>query len=68
MTASNLQDANGTAINVQLFDVTTLQDSFAADAAPAVGSAGSSSFYESVDFVGAVKAGNDWVSGWTTGL
>lgn len=68
VTASNLQDANGTAINVQVFDVTTLEDSFAADEAPAVGSAGSSSFYESVDFVGAVKAGNDWVSGWTTGL
>jgi len=68
VTASNLQDANGAAINVQVFDVTTLEDSFAADAAPAVGSAGSSSFYESVDFVGAVKAGNDWVSGWTTGL
>jgi hypothetical protein len=68
VTASNLQDANGTAINVQVFDVTTLQDNFAADAAPAVGGAGSSSFYDAVDFVGAVKAGNDWVSGWTTGL
>jgi len=68
VTASNLQDANGAAINVQVFDVTTLQDNFAADAAPAVGGAGSSSFYDAVDFVGAVKAGNDWVSGWTTGL
>ena len=68
VTAPSLADANGAAINVSVFDVTRLRDSFAADAAPALGNAGSSSFFESVDFIGAVKEGDDWVAGWTVGL
>src|SRR5690606_7734620 len=68
VTAPNMTDANGTPINVTVFDVTRLQDNFAANAAPALGNPGSSSFFEAVDFVGAVKAGDDWVSGWTVGL
>lgn len=68
VTAGTLTDANGTAINVPVFDVTRLSDNFAAQAVPALGSAGSSSFFDSVDFIGAVKSGQDWVSGWTTGL
>ena len=68
ITAPNMTDANGAAINVTVFDVTRLQDDFSADAAPALGSSGSSSFFEAVDFIGAVKEGDDWVSGWTTGL
>ncbi|MEX0964070.1 MAG: hypothetical protein WDZ52_08545 [Pseudohongiellaceae bacterium] len=65
VTAANLTDANGAAINVGVFDVTQLQDDFAAGAQPQVGSAGSSSFFKSVDFLGAVSADDDWVSGWT---
>lgn len=68
VTAANLADANGTAINVNVFDVTRLSNNFDAASAPALGGSGSSSFFESVDFIGAVKAGDDWVSGWTTGL
>lgn len=68
ITAPNMTDANGNAINVTVFDVTRLQDNFAADAAPALGGSGSSSFFEAVDFIGAVKEGDDWVSGWTVGL
>ena len=68
ITAPSFTDANGGAISVDVFDVTRLRDSFAADAPPALGSAGSSSFFEAVDFIGAVKEGDDWVSGWTTGL
>jgi len=68
ITAPSFADANGNAITVDVFDVTRLRDSFAADAAPALGNAGSSSFFEAVDFIGAVKEGDDWVSGWTTGL
>lgn len=68
VTATNMQDANAAPINVTVFDVTTLEDSFGAQAVPAVGVTGSSSFFDSVDFVGAVKSGNDWVAGWTVGL
>ncbi|ALO47035.1 hypothetical protein [Pseudohongiella spirulinae] len=68
ITAPSMTDANGNPINVTVFDVTRLRDNFAADAAPALGSSGSSSFFEAVDFIGAVKEGDDWVSGWTVGL
>lgn len=68
ITAPTMTDANGNPINVTVFDVTRLQDNFAADAPPALGAPGSSSFFKAVDFVGAVKEGNDWVSGWTVGL
>ncbi|MEX1198358.1 MAG: hypothetical protein WEB57_10930 [Pseudohongiellaceae bacterium] len=68
VTASSLTDANGTPINVDVFDVTRLEDDFAAQAQPALGSAGSSSFFDAVDFIGAVSEDDDWVSGWTTGL
>lgn len=68
ITAPTMTDANGNPISVTVFDVTRLQDNFAADAPPALGAPGSSSFFEAVDFVGAVKEGNDWVSGWTVGL
>jgi hypothetical protein len=63
-----LQDANSAAIPVTIYNVTQLGDDFEAQAIPAVGAAGSSSFFEAVDFIGAVKAGDDWVAGWTTGL
>lgn len=68
ITAPTMTDANGAPINVAVFDVTRLQDQFAADAPPALGSSGSSSFFRAVDFIGAVKEGKDWVSGWTVGL
>lgn len=68
VTASTMTDANGATISVPVFDVTRLRDNFTAEAVPALGAAGSSSFFDAVDFIGAVKAGQDWVSGWTTGL
>ena len=68
VTAGSFSDANGTAISVPVFDVTRLQDNFEARAVPALGAAGSSSFFDRVDFVGAVKAGEDWVAGWTHGF
>ncbi|GAB1255980.1 hypothetical protein [Aurantivibrio plasticivorans] len=68
ITAASLTDANAAPIAVTVYDVTQLEDSFDAQAIPALGGSGSSSFFESVDFVGAVSAGDDWVSGWTTGL
>lgn len=64
-TAATLSDATSAPINVTIFDVTTLDDSWTAEAPPAMGS---SSFFEAVDFIGAVKSGEDWVSGWTVGL
>lgn len=66
VTAAALSDATSAAIGVPVFDVTTLSDSWAAEEAPAVG--GSSSFFEAVDFIGAVNADDDWVTGWTIGL
>ncbi len=68
ITETNLQDANTTPIAVSIYDVTQLEDTFDAQAAPAVGATGDSSFFETVDFIGAVKSGEDWVTGWTTGL
>lgn len=65
LTAATLSDATSAPINVTIFDVTTLDDSWTAEAPPAIGS---SSFFEEVDFIGAVKSGDDWVSGWTVGL
>lgn len=66
LTAPRFSDATNAPINVTVFDVTTLNDDWAAQAPPAVGD--SSSFFEPVDFIGAVKSGDDWVSGWTIGL
>lgn len=68
VTREPLQTADGTNITVNVYDVTALQDEFDSNAAPALGSTGDSSFFENVDFIGAVKAGDDWVSGWTVGL
>jgi hypothetical protein len=68
ITAPRMTDATGAVITVPVFDVTRLRDTFAADAPPALGNPGSSSFFEAVDFIGAVKEGSDWVSGWTVGL
>lgn len=68
LTASAFADGNTTAISVPIFDVTQLQNTFAAAAVPAIGASGSSSFFEAVDFIGAVKPGDDWTAGWTVGL
>src|SRR5690554_6854905 len=68
ITAAAFADGNTTPISIPVFDVTQLQDTFAADAVPALGAAGSSSFFEEVDFIGAVSAANDWTTGWTVGL
>ncbi|MCW8195286.1 hypothetical protein F6455_10855 [Proteobacteria bacterium 005FR1] len=65
VTAATLQDANGAPISVTVFDVSKLDDDYEAQAAPVLGS---SSFFDQVDFIGAVKEGEDWVSGWTVGL
>jgi hypothetical protein len=68
VTADSLEDASSAPINVTVFDVTTLEDDFDAQAVPATGAADSSSFFDAVDFIGAVKSGDDWVDGWTVGL
>lgn len=68
ITATAFADGNTTPIAIPAFDVTRLNDTFVAGAVPALGSAGSSSFFSQVDFIGAVKAGNDWTAGWTVGL
>ncbi len=68
ITAAAFADSTTAAVNVNVFDVTTLNDTFAADAAPAVGSSGDSSFFEAVNYIGAVDASDDWVSAWVIGL
>ncbi|MDP3518938.1 MAG: hypothetical protein Q8S94_17415 [Pseudohongiella sp.] len=68
ITAPAMTTATGAAITVPVFDVSRLRDNFSAAAVPSLGAAGSSSFFNAVDFIGAVKTGQDWVSGWTTGL
>lgn len=68
VTAPAMTTATGAAITVPVFDVSRLRDDFSAAAVPSLGAAGSSSFFDAVDFIGAVKTGEDWVSGWTTGL
>lgn len=68
ITAAAFTDGNTAPISIPVFDVTRLNDTFIAGAVPALGSAGSSTFFSQVDFIGAVKAGNDWTAGWTVGL
>jgi hypothetical protein len=68
MTAAAFTDGNTMAISVPAFDVSRLNDAFTAGAVPALGAAGSSSFFEAVNFIGAVSAADDWTSGWTVGL
>jgi hypothetical protein len=68
VTSATMEDASGNPVVVNVYDVTVLNDDFDAQAVPAEGSTGDSTFFDSVDFIGAVKAGNDWVAGWTTGL
>ena len=68
ITAPAFADGNGTAINIPVFDVTRLRDNFSANAVPALGNSGVSSFFNEVNFIGAVSAGNDWTEGWTVGL
>jgi len=76
ITAAAFTNGNSGAINIPVYDVSTLED-MPADAnttvitvntPPVEGASGSSSFFEQVDFIGAVSADNDWVSGWTVGL
>src|SRR5690606_13940817 len=68
ITAAAFANGNTTAIVIPAFDVTQLEDDFEANAMPAMGASGSSSFFEAVDFIGAVSADNDWTAGWTEGL
>lgn len=68
ITAAAFADGNAAGISIPAYDVTRLEDEFEAGSAPALGSAGSSSFFTAVDFIGAVKAGSDWTEGWTVGL
>ncbi|MDO3385495.1 hypothetical protein QWI17_06530 [Gilvimarinus sp. SDUM040013] len=67
MTAANMMDGNSNVIDVPVYDVTMLLNEFDAGAAPALGDSGSSTFFEAVDFIGAVGS-DDWVAGWTVGL
>ncbi|OZY85659.1 hypothetical protein CBP51_00980 [Cellvibrio mixtus] len=65
ITAPVFSDGNTTAITVPVFDVTTLSQNQSTTTAPV---AGSNDFFDAVNFIGAVSAENDWVSGWTVGL
>lgn len=65
VTAAAFSNGNAGPIPIPVFNVTTLADTFVANAAPAIGS---STFFDEVDFIGAVKAGDDWTAGWTVGL
>jgi hypothetical protein len=68
LTLAEMADGNTNPITIPVYDVTQLEDEFEAGAVPALGGSGSSSFFEEVDFIGAVKVGDDWTAGWTVGL
>jgi len=68
ITAPTMTDGTTAAIPFTVYDVTELQDDFQAQALPAIGASGDSTFFESVNFIGAVKTGEDWVSSWTVGF
>lgn len=68
LTAASLTDSNSMPVEVEIFDVTQLLNTFSAGAVPALGSSDSSSFFESVNFIGAVSEADDWTAGWTVGL
>ena len=65
ITAAAMTDGNAAAITVPVFDVTTLSATPSTTTAPV---AGSNSFFDEVDFIGAVSADDDWVAGWTVGM
>lgn len=65
LTPATMTDGNGAAITVAVTDVTKLSEAPSTTTAPV---AGTNSFFEAVDFIGAVSEANDWVSGWTVGL
>ncbi len=60
-----MTDGNGGAISVTPTDVTLLSATPSTTAAP---TAGSNSFFETANFIGAVSEADDWVTGWTVGL
>lgn len=76
ITAAGFTDASANPIAVTHYDASQLEDfdsyvpgvSDPAQAAPAVGSSGTSSFFENAGFIGAVSSSDDWVAGWTVGL
>ena len=65
LTLAAITDASTAAINVPVFDVTTLAANFSAGAVPAVGT---NTFFVKPTHIGAASETNDWVSGWTVGL
>jgi hypothetical protein len=64
-TAAAFTDGNAATVTVPVFDVTTLSATPSTTTAPV---AGSNSFFDEVDFIGAVSATDDWVAGWTVGM
>ena len=65
ITAPSMTDGNTNPLSVPVFDVTTLSETASTTTAPV---AGTNDFFDEVDFIGAVKDGNDWAEGWTVGL
>jgi hypothetical protein len=65
ITAPVFTDGNTGPISAPVFSVTTLSATPSTTTAPV---AGTNTFFESVDFIGAVKDGQDWVTGWTVGF
>ena len=58
------QEGNSVAAN----QAAVLDGIFTIDASTPKDMSAVDSFFEAVDFVGAVEAGNDWTAGWTVGL
>jgi len=65
ITAANFEDGNKAPISINVFDVTKLSAEIDTTKAPVEGT---NDFFEAVDFIGAVKEGDDWTKGWTVGL
>jgi predicted small lipoprotein YifL len=65
ITAPAFSDGNTTAFSVAVTDVTKLSAKPSTTTAPV---AGSNTFFDTVDFIGAVSESDNWVAGWTVGL
>lgn len=66
MTLASMTDATTAAINVPVYNVKVLNNTFAAGAVPAVGS--NSTFFDTPTHIGAASETNNWVADWTVGL
>lgn len=68
LTAAAFEDGNKNPVTVALFDVSTLPEVIDTKAKMVPVATGSNSFFEKVNYVGAVSADDDWTAGWAIGL